>query len=214
MAKFPEWVYEGLSTMLFTMVTMSAWAASKNILDTGMAVGMSYALIHVVFNSHCKAYMNPILCAAKYVQDKDSNLLDTLLLLVGEYLGAACGVGLLGALTDLTLVDVARVTDSNALVILVIMAAFLVKLFWANTSDTGLPDAIWFALAIACISCLGLSEKNNHMANPAIYTANAVLRLVSNPLSLDLSFFGGALAENLAMYAGALVSVLVSGYQH
>lgn len=207
--KLPVWVYEGLSTMFFTMVTMSAWSASANILDTGFAVGMSYALIHVVFNTHCPAYMNPILAAAKCVTKKH-DVKDTLLLLLGEYLGAATGVGLLGALTPMKLVDVARVTDSSALVILVIMSAFLVKLFWANNSDTGIPDAIWFAIAIAVINCLGKSDENNHMANPAIFTANGVLRFISAPHELDLSFFTGALAENLAMYAGALISVLVS----
>jgi glycerol uptake facilitator-like aquaporin len=210
MAKLPEWCYEGLGTMFFTMVTMSAWAAEKNILSTAFCVGMSYALMHVVFNTHCPAYFNPVLCAAQTVKGKH-NMYDTLWLIVGEYLGAACGAGLIGKITDFpVLTQATEASKSKELVILVIMAALLVKFFWSNNSDTGVPDAIWFAFAIAIVSCVGSSDSSNHMANPAVYTAQGVLDLIQAPLSFDLSFFGDQMAGNLALYAGALISVLVS----
>jgi len=214
--RVPEWVYEAIGTMFFTMMVCSSWGEDTSFIGKSMGVGMSFALCHVVFVSHCAAYFNPLMVASKLVTG-DCDLIDAIRLIFGQYVGCAVGLGILGKVGGDTLADAAPSADGHqGFITLVIMAALLMKFFWNKNSDasSGLPDAIWYGFAIAVVHMIGEGSADSHMANPAVLTGNGVLSTLQgifNPsVGFNLDFFTASLFQNVALYLGCLLSMLVT----
>jgi len=212
--RIPEWMYECLGTMFFTMMVCSAWGDDAGLFNSSFAVGMSFALCHCVFVSHCAAYFNPLMVAARVVTG-DYDMAHALKLIFGQYVGCAFGLGLLGKLSG-TALEAADAGGKKELIMLVILAALLMKFFWTPNSDStsGVPDAIWYALAIAVVHMIGGSAEDSHMTNPAVYTGNGVNKVIGSIFGdgeFDaFGFFGATLAQNVALYAGAMIAMLVA----
>jgi len=221
---FPEWMYEAFGTMFFTMTMCSAWS-NGSFLHNSMAVGVSWALIHSVFNSHCKAHFNPLLTMGDFVKNKssdNSNFLDCLKNIFGQYVGCAFGIGLLERLAGTTSIS-ASAANSGAkeYVMLFVLAAFLVKFFWAENGKSFYNDheAVWYAVAIAVTHMIGSSNTDSNMANPAVYTGAGVQSVIGSIFDSSqtfdaFGFFETQLLQNLAMYAGAIVSVLCTAWTY
>lgn len=222
----PEWMYECFGTMFFTMTMCSAWGAEGAFLHNSMAVGVSWALIHSVFNTHCKAHFNPLLTVGDFVKNKsadNSNFLDCLKNIFGQYVGCAFGIGLLERISTTTeLSATAAKSGAQEYVMLFILAAFLVKFFWAEKgskfwSESG-NEAVWYAVAIAVTHMIGGSNTNSNMANPAVYTGAGVQNVIQSVVDggeFDaFGFFSTQLLQNLAMYSGAVVSVLCTAWKY
>lgn len=213
--RVPEWMYECLGTMFFTMMVCSAWGDDAGLFNSSFAVGMSFALCHCVFVSHCAAYFNPLMVAAKVITG-DYDMAHALRLIFGQYVGCAFGLGLLGRLGEGTAMAAAGAAGKKELIMLVILGALLMKFFWTPNSDatSGVPDAIWYAFAIAVVHMIGGSAEDGHMTNPAVYTGNGVHSVISSLFGEGdfdaFGFFGSTLAANVALYAGALIAVLLS----
>jgi len=216
--RLPEWMYEAIGTMFFTMMVCSAWADTNNIFNNSFSVGMSFALCHVVFVSHCAAYFNPLMVASRVVTG-DYDMAHALKLIFGQYVGCAIGMGVLGRLEGASMAPAAA-GGIPELVTLVILSALLMKFFWTPNSDatSGVPDAIWYAFAIATIHMIGGSQADSHMTNPAVYTGAGVRSVIGSIFNADadfdaFSFFGASLGQNVAMYAGALIAMLVAKHE-
>lgn len=221
---FPEWMYEAFGTMFFTMTMCSAWS-NGSFLHNSMAVGVSWALIHSVFNSHCKAHFNPLLTVGDFVKNKsssNSNFLDVLKNIFGQYIGCAVGIGLLERLAGTTSISSsAAKSGASEYVILFVLSAFLVKFFWAEGGKSFWNDheAVWYAVAIAVTHMIGTSDTNSNMANPAVYSGagvqNVVQSIFDGKKEFDaFGFFEDQLLHNLAMYGGAIVSVLCTAWTY
>jgi len=219
----PEWLYEALGTMFFTMMMCSAWNDGSNLLSNSMSVGISWALVHSIFNSHTDAHFNPLLTLASWVKGDSSDFLRSLKLIFGQYVGCAFGIGALARLSS----DADQLATAHTfggkqeLVMLFVLAAFLVKFFWAEGGKNFYGDyqAVWYAVAIAVVHMIGGSESDSHMANPAVYTSKGMHTLVRAVLDTDVSadsfdVFKTFLLQNLVLFAGAMVSVLVSKWSY
>lgn len=183
---FPRWIMEALGTMFFTMTMCSAWS-NGSVLHNSLAVGVSWALIHSVFNSHCDAHFNPLLTVGDYVRAKGKgNFLTVLQTIFAQYVGCAVGICLLEKLAGTTNIsESAANSGAQEYVMLFVLAAFLVKFFWADGksfySENGKNfEGIWFAVAIAVVHMIGNSAADANMANPAVYTGAGVQNVISS----------------------------------
>jgi len=219
----PAWMYECFGTMFFTMTMCSAWGAEGAFLHNAMAVGVSWALIHSVFATHCNAHFNPLLTVGDFVKNKDgkADFLDCLKNIFGQYVGCAFGIGLLERISTTTeLSATAAKSGAQEYMMLFILAAILVKFFWADEDNKfwNGHEAVWFAVAIAVTHMIGGSNTNSNMANPAIYTGagvqNVIQSIVDGGEFDAFGFFSTQLLQNLAMYAGAMVSVLSTAWKY
>lgn len=223
---FPKWVMEALGTMFFTMTMCSAWS-NGSVLHNSLAVGVSWALIHSVFNSHCDAHFNPLLTVGDFVRSKksDRNFLTVLQTIFAQYVGCAVGICLLEKLAGSTDISAsAAKSGAQEYIMLFVLAAFLVKFFWADGksfySEGGKNfDGIWYAVAIAVVHMIGNSSADANMANPAVYTGAGVQNVISSIFDSEVEFdafgfFSTQLLQNLSMYLGAIVSVLATAWQY
>merc|ERR1739845_62379 len=104
---------------------------------------------------------------------------------------------------------------------LFVLAALLVNFFWAEGGKNLYNDhaAVWYAVAIAVVHMIGGSEANTHMANPAVYTGTGVRDLVKSVVDTSVdadsfSFIATFMFQNLCLFAGALVAVLVGEWSY
>jgi len=217
---FPEWVYEAFGTMFFTMTMCSAWGAN-GVLHNSLAVGISWALINAVFSSHCKAHFNPLFSVAEFVRSEQRDFLDLLKTVFGQYVGCALGIGLLERLAGPQAIsESVDVAGTQHYVLLFVLAAFLVKFFFSEEGKKFWPDhaGMWAAVAIAVVHMIGGSDADSNMANPAVYTGahvqNVIQSVVDGGEFDAFSFFEKVLLQNISLYFGAIVSVLVTAYEY
>jgi len=216
---FPAWIMEALGTMFFTMTMCSAWS-NGSVLHNSLAVGVSWALIHSVFNGKCQAHFNPLLTVGQFIRG-GIDFLDVLKTIFAQYVGCALGICLLEKLAGTTNISVsAAKSGAQEYVMLFVLAAFLVKFFWANDGSFYSEKSsnfvgIWYVVAIAVVHMIGNSTADANMANPAVYTGAGVQNVISSIFDSEVEFdafgfFSTQLLQNLSMYLGAIVSVLAT----